>query len=177
MREEPPENLHRVPGPKALLYYLPRDPELQESGVLLPRSTRTIWRILHKHQLIAKPRGVVKQPLAPREPLEEVQMDFKDVSTVPKSESPQGKKQHIVEVCNFVDAGTSLLLSAQASEDFHAQTAMQAVITFLEEYGRPRMMTFDRDTLLSLEAAVGEIFPRPCAACCCVWGSNPTCCD
>lgn len=145
MRESPPENLKRVPGPKALLYYLPRDPELQELGVPLPRSTRTIWRILHKHQLIPERKEVKRQPLAPRQPLEEVQMDFKDVSTVPSSESPQGKKQHVVEVCNFVDAGTSTLLSAQVSEDFHAQTAMQAVITFLEEYGCPSMMTFDRD--------------------------------
>lgn len=145
MREEPPENLQRVPGPKALLYYLPRDPELQEVGVALPRSTRTIWKILRKNGLIDEAFKRKKRLLAPREPLEEIQMDFKDVSTVPRSESPQGKKQHIVEVCNFVDAGTSLLLSAQASEDFHAQTAMQAVIAFLQEYGRPRMMTFDRD--------------------------------
>jgi hypothetical protein len=100
MRESPPENLHRVPGPKALLYYLPRDAQLQELQVPLPRSTRTIWKILHRHHLIAQPRAVKKQPLPPREPLEEVQMDFKDVSTVPASESPQGKKQHIVEVCN-----------------------------------------------------------------------------
>jgi hypothetical protein len=92
MREEPPENLHRVPGPKALLYYLSRDPELQELGVALPRSTRTIWRILHKYQLIAKPREVKKQPLPPRLPLEEIQMDFKDASTVPSSESSQGKR-------------------------------------------------------------------------------------
>lgn len=145
MRESPPENLHRVPGPKALLYYLRHDRELQELGVPLPRSTRTIWKILHKHQMIAKPREVKRKPLPRRDPLEEVQMDFKDVSTVPKSESPQGKKQHVVETCNFVDAGTSMLLRFQVSEDFHAQTAMQAVIAFLQEYGCPLIMTFDRD--------------------------------
>jgi transposase InsO family protein len=145
MREEPPENLQRVPGPKALLYYLPRDPELQELGLPLPRSTRTIWKILRKNGMIAEAGESKKRPLAPRKPLEEVQMDFKDVSTVPGSESPQGKKQHIVEVCNFVDAGTSTLLKAMASEDFHAQTAMQAVIAFLQEYGCPSIMTFDRD--------------------------------
>jgi hypothetical protein len=44
-----------------------------------------------------------------------------------------------------VDAGSSRLLSAQVHEDFHAQTAMQAVITFLQEYGCPAQMTFDRD--------------------------------
>jgi hypothetical protein len=121
MRESPPENLKRVPGPKALLYYLRRDPELQELGVPLPRSTRTIWKILRKHQMIAQPREVKRKPLPPRNPLEEVQMDFKDVSTVPSSESPQGKKQHVVETCNFVDAGTSMLLRFQVSEDFHGR--------------------------------------------------------
>lgn len=36
MRESPPEHLQRVPGPKALLYYLPRDAELQALGAPLP---------------------------------------------------------------------------------------------------------------------------------------------
>ncbi len=39
MRFVPPENLKRVPGPRALLYYLPRDPELQAAQVPLPRSS------------------------------------------------------------------------------------------------------------------------------------------
>jgi hypothetical protein len=145
MRQVPPENLNRVPGPRALLYYRPRDPEVQGLQVPLPRSTRTVWKILHKHGCILERPTPKKRPLEPREPLEEIQMDFKDVSTVPSSESQQGKRQHIVEVCNFLDAGTSVLLSAQAREDFHAQTAMQAVIDFLRAYGRPPMMTFDRD--------------------------------
>ena len=29
------------------------------------------------------------------------------------------KRQHVIEVCNFVDAGTSIVLWAQAREDFH----------------------------------------------------------
>jgi hypothetical protein len=41
MRFSPPENLKRIPGPRALLYYLPRDPELQAAQVPLPRSSRT----------------------------------------------------------------------------------------------------------------------------------------
>jgi hypothetical protein len=40
--ESPPEHLQRVPGPKAILYYLARDAELLEHAVPLPRSTRTI---------------------------------------------------------------------------------------------------------------------------------------
>jgi hypothetical protein len=41
------ERRPRVPGPRALLYSLPRDPELQAAQVPLPRSSRTIWKILH----------------------------------------------------------------------------------------------------------------------------------
>lgn len=70
-------------------------------------------------------------------------MDFKDASTVPAD--PQGKHQHVVEGLNFVDAGTSILLSAQPHDDFHAETALEAVITFLRAYGLPAMLTFDRD--------------------------------
>nr|WP_244421938.1 integrase core domain-containing protein [Ktedonobacter racemifer] len=44
-----------------------------------------------------------------------------------------------------VDVGTSVLLCAQAREDFHAQTAIQTVIGFLREHGRLPMITFDRD--------------------------------
>jgi len=71
----------------------------------------------------------------------------KDVGTVSPEQSSQGKRQHVVEVCNFVDAGTSIALLAQAKEDFHEQTAIETVIAFLRHYGRPRQMTFDRDPL------------------------------
>jgi len=40
--------------------------------------------------------------------LEEIQMDFKDVSSVLPAQSSEGKYKHVVEVCNFVDAGTSI---------------------------------------------------------------------
>jgi hypothetical protein len=74
----------------------------------------------------------------------------------------------VVEVCNFVDAGTSIALFAQAREDFHEQTAMEAVILFLQTYGRPCRMTFDRDPALWLAARRGGIFPRRCAVSYCV---------
>ena len=37
----------------------------------------------------------------------------KDASTVLPDPSGEGKQQHVVEVCNFVDAGTSLLRIAR----------------------------------------------------------------
>ncbi len=141
----PPEGLQRTPGPKAILYYLPRDAHLQERGVRLPRSTRTVWKLLSQLGLLAHEPEPPQEPLPLCQPLEEVQVDFKDASTVPPDPSGEGKQQHVVEICNFVDAGTSILLSAQVHEDFHAATALEAVIGFLREYGRPARMSFDHD--------------------------------
>jgi hypothetical protein len=89
-------------------------------------------------------RPVATSRLPPREPLEEVQLDFQDASSVPAD--PEGKQQHVVEILNFVDAGTSILLNAQVHQDFHAETAFEAVVQFLRKYGLPAMLTFDRDS-------------------------------
>jgi transposase len=59
-----------------------------------------------------------------------------------------------------VDAGTSIALSAQAREDFHEQTALEAVITFLQKSGRPQQMTFDRDPRW-VGGVSGRDFPSP----------------
>ena len=120
----PPEGLQRTPGPKAILYYLPRDEQLRERACRLPRSTRTVWKFLHRLGLLTKEPVKKHEPLPPCQPLEEVQVDFKDASTVRPDPSGLGKQQHVVEICNFVDAGTSLLLSAQVHDDFHAATAL-----------------------------------------------------
>ena len=85
-------------------------------------------------------------------------MDFKDISSV--LPDPGGKKQHVIETFNFVDAGTSILLDAQVHSDFHAQTALQAVIRFLQRYGLPQRITFDRDPRF-VGGATGRDFPSP----------------
>jgi hypothetical protein len=76
MRLSPPENLKRVPGPRALLYYLPRDPQLQAAHVPLPRSSRTIWKILRTTGCLVRRSKEPPHPNEPRKPLEEIQMDF-----------------------------------------------------------------------------------------------------
>jgi transposase len=140
IRQSPPDNLKRTPGPKAILYSLQKDQALR--GLRLPRSTRTVWQILDQAGLIERDKLFARSPLPLLEPLQEVQMDFKDASTVSADPAdPDGKRQHVVEVFNFVDAGTSRLLSAQVHEDFHAETALQAVVTFLRQYGLPETLT------------------------------------
>jgi hypothetical protein len=101
-----------------------------------------------------------RQPTEPREPLEEIQMDFKDVSSVSAEQSRQGKRQQVIEVGNFVDAGPSIALFAQAREDFHEQTAMEAMISFLQTSGRPHQITFEHDPRW-VGSGSGRDFPSP----------------
>jgi hypothetical protein len=158
IRDAPPENLRRTPGPRAILYYLARDPDLRASGVPLPRSTRTIWRILTQAGRIAHPSSAPHEPVERPEPLTSWQMDFKDASTVPAE--PEGKQQHVVEVLNVVDTGTSLLLAAQPAEDYRAETILPAVAQIVQEQGLPDQVTFDRDARF-VGSSTGRDFPSP----------------
>src|SRR5712692_11047358 len=73
MRDEPPEGLRRTPGPKALLYYLPRDEQVQ--GERLPRSSRTIYRILQQAGRIAHRLPHLHEPQERPAPMSHWQLD------------------------------------------------------------------------------------------------------
>ena len=173
LRDQPPEGLHRVPGPKALLYYLPRDPELQASQLPLPRSSRTLYRLLKAAGRIPTRRPRLPQPLERPAALSHWQLDFKDVASVPAD--PDGKRQHVVETLDVVDMGTSLLLEAQVRPDFTAETALQAVAHTLQTYGRPEALTLDRDVRLSWAVPKAAISLPPCCASARAWVSPSRC--
>ena len=143
MRDSPPENLRRVPGPQTILYYLDKHQDLKEAGHYLPRSTSTIWRILDKHQRILRPQPRQQQPLEPVEPMTEWQIDFKDVGSVPPEEG--GKKLHVVETLNVIDRGTSILVAATPRADFNAETALISMVDIFDKHGLPQAVRFDRD--------------------------------
>jgi len=56
-----------------------------------------------------------------------------------------GKRQHVVEVLNTVDRGTSILVEAQVRADFNAETTLQEIASLLRTHGLPQQVTFDRD--------------------------------
>lgn len=138
IRDHPPQGLQRTPGPKAIVYYLQ-----QALGSGYPTSTRTIWQILRRYGRIVDAKQTVHEPWPPTEPMQDWQLDFKSVSSVPPD--PTGKQQHVVEVLNVVDTGTSILLQALPRADYTAETAILAVTHTLLVHGRPRRLTFDRD--------------------------------
>jgi transposase InsO family protein len=158
IRDAPPANLRRVPGPKAILYFLQQDADLQAAGMAPPRSTATIWRVLREHGRIPRRSRPMHEPVDLPPPLTSWQLDFKDVSTVPRD--PDGKRQHVVEALNCVDCGTSLLLGADVRADFTEETTLTAIAELLQAQGRPQMITLDRDPRFVGAPGTGD-FPSP----------------
>ncbi len=143
IRDHPPMGLHRIPDPKAILYYLHKETSTTLQGERLPRSTRTVWQILRQHQRISQLRERVHQSVERPEPMVSWQLDFKDASTVPPE--VDGKQQHVVEVLDAVDVGTSILIAAEVRADFTMATAIETAAAIVSERGLPDQVTIDRD--------------------------------
>jgi transposase InsO family protein len=158
IRDVPPARLQRVPGPRAILYFLQQDADLQAAGISPPRSTATVWQVLRRHGRIPQRRRPAHEPWELPPPLTSWQIDFKDVSTVPRE--PLGKRQHVVEALNCVDCGTSLLVGADVRADFTEETTLTAVADLLQAHGRPVAITLDHDPRFVGAPGTGD-FPSP----------------
>jgi hypothetical protein len=158
IRDDPPAELGRVPGPEAILYYLHHDRDLRAAGVPLPRSTATVWQVLRRHGRIAARPLRRHEPLALPEPMTEWQLDFKDVTSVPPD--PDGKRAHAVETLNCVDCGTSILVEAIVRDDFAEEATLRAVADLLRAHGLPERITIDRDPRFVGGPHTGD-FPSP----------------
>lgn len=172
MRDEPPEGLRRTPGPKALLYSLPRDEQVQ--GQRLPRSSRTIYRILCEAGRLARQQAPEQEELARPAPMSQWQLDFKDASSVPAD--PFGKRQPVVEVLDVVDEGTSVLVEAQVRADFQAETTLEAVADLFVRQGLPRVLRLDRDVRF-VSSPSGSDFPSALLRFCECLGVSVLLCD
>lgn len=81
IRDRPPEGLRRVPGQKAIQYYLGRDPVLEYFKLPVP-SCKTIYRILKEHDRIARPGKSVHEPTERPAPMKRWQIDGHRISVV-----------------------------------------------------------------------------------------------
>jgi len=158
IRDALPENLQRVPGPKAILYYLQRDEGLQASGVRVPRSPRRIWEILVQYGRIVHRPAVAHQPVQRAEPMTRWGIDFKDIATVQRDPDGLGKQQHIAETLDIVDEGTSVLVDNPVRGDFNAETVLRALAETLRQYGLPAVIRCDRDPRF-VGSTTGHDFP------------------
>ena len=177
IRDHPPEGLRRTPGPKAIVYYLPRDPLLSLYAGQLPHSSRTIYRYLKANDRIAARPIRHQEPHEPALPMQSWQLDFKDVSSaIADPSDPVPKKQHQVECCNIIDTGTSVLLSAQVASNFQAETALEAVASVFEQTGRPQEIRIDRDPRW-VGSPQGSDFPSALQRFCACLGIAVKICD
>lgn len=158
IRDHPPAGLGRIPGPKAILYYLAQAATTDLAGEVIPRSTRTVWLVLKAHQRIILAPRRPHQPTDPAEPLAHWQIDFKDVTTV--APEPDGKQQHAVEVLDVIDAGTSLLVDAQPRADYTMATALTAMAQTVQANGVPATISMDRDGRFVGDTSHGDL-PSP----------------
>jgi hypothetical protein len=156
LRDAPPEHLQRTPGPKTILYYLPRTPGLERER--LPRSTRTIWKILRTGDRIARHPRRLHHPQERPEPLVELQQDFKDVVQVDPLAS--AKQAHAVEVFDAVDVGTSWWLLGEPNAAYTAETVFAPLLHLLEQIGLPQRVRFDRDPRFLGSTSLRD-FPTP----------------
>jgi transposase InsO family protein len=156
IRDQPPDDLQRTPGPLAIIYYLRQDAGLAAAGQRIPTSTSTVWRILDRHQRILRPQVVDAEPLMRPSPQTEWQVDFKDVTT---ATTPDGEKRaHQVETLDVVDAGTSILVANPAHTAFNATTVIETVVDIFQTHGLPQCLRFDRDPRF-VGSASGRDFP------------------
>jgi hypothetical protein len=131
----------------------------------------TIWKILRQAGCIEQNRRHKPRPLELRERGEAVQFDLKDASSVPAD--PDGKRQHVIEIANFVDAGTSIWLHREVRSDFDAEALFEVVVQFLCEHGLPQILTFDNDPRFVGSASGRDFQISRWYASCSVLGSSP----
>ena len=174
MRDQPPEGLGRTPGPKAILYYLPRDEHLQQAGLRLPRSRRTIHRILGEHHRIRHRLPRLSDTQERPEPMQYWQIDLKDASSVPAE--VEGKQRHVVETLNIIDVGTSVLLAAHVAPNFTAEVGLRALAETFQQYGLPHAIRLDRDPRW-VGAPQGSDFPSALVRFCSCLGIVVLVCD
>jgi hypothetical protein len=159
IRDHPPDNLQRVPGPVAIRYYLKKDKILAAAHTNPPTSTATIWKVLAENGRIHTKRYAQQHEHVPVErppAMKSWQMDAKDVTSIIVEAG--GKRQHLIEILNIIEIGGCILIASIAREDFNAQTILTTVAGILVSYGLPEEITFDNDPRF-VGSASGSDFP------------------
>ncbi len=160
LRDRLSEDLGRRAGPRCILYHLHRQPDLLAADLGLPTSPRTISLILLKAGRIPRRMPYQREPLEPLPPDAVWAIDFKDVATVKPDPGLSDKKQHVVEILNVVDEGTSRLIDSQARSDFRMTTTLAALFNTLLLKGMPQAIRMDRDPRY-IGSWTAQEFPSP----------------
>lgn len=132
LRDTLHERYRRVVGPKPILYHLQQ--AFLERTEYVPRSTRTVWKILKDAGRITS-RARSCEPLVRPAPMQHWELDFGQVS-------PE------LEFVVTIDRGTSILVNTHTFTHYNAEGALQSVAEMLLLMGCPPKLRFDNDTRL-----------------------------
>lgn len=166
LREALSEHYHRKAGPKTILYELIKREDLKEIGHFIPRSERTIGKILKEMGYITPVPKWDRIPLILPAPNEEWEMDFGQIRIDAES---------IFEFFIVVDRGTSRVIYLEGSDGYNAETALEAVARLLLLHGLPQRLRMDRDSRL-VGAWTRDSYPSPLIRFLRVVGVEPVIC-
>jgi len=132
LRDTLKEMYGRVVGAKTILYHLHRDSVLLALSLYLPRSTRTIWKILRDGGRIPI-RTHETHPLERPEPMQHWEIDF-------------GEMARHYEFFAIADRGTSIMVGGIPAVKFNAESVLYTLAQLLILIGMPQKIRCDNDT-------------------------------
>lgn len=135
LRRSLSEKYHRPASAALIRHYLLQDQALSDRQVFIPRSSRTINKILRERGYIRTPPKPIHTPLELSQPMEEWEMDFCEIRL------QDGRFEFFL----VVDRGTSRVVYLEGCEGYRADTALAAVFRLLLLNGCPKRLRLDRD--------------------------------
>lgn len=150
LREELSRKYNRPAGPDLIAH------ELKErqatTKIRLPRSSKTVWRILSANGLIAKKSKRVTEPIDLPAPMEEWEIDFGEVWI---------ENEGVFEMFLAVDRGTSRVVFLDGMlNGYNAQAALDVLLQLFIINGTPKRLRFDRDPRFVASWTV-DSYPSP----------------
>lgn len=137
LREDLSKRFHRNASAKTILAALNKKrPQLEQQGIFVPKSTKTINNILKEMGYITPRRKHEHLPLVLPPPMTEWEMDFGQIRL---------SEEEWLEFFLVVDRGTSRVVYIEGCAGYNAETALEAVARLFIINGLPQRLRFDRD--------------------------------
>lgn len=165
LRQALSEQYHRPAGALLIRAYLLQDEVVKALDGFVPRSSRTITRILRERGYIRTRPTPTHMPLALCAPMDEWEMDFCEVHLA------DGRFEFFL----VVDRGTSRVVYVEGSEGYRGESALLAVYRLFEHSGLPKRLRFDRDPRFVWSWSA-DSYPAPLVRLLHVLGVEPVIC-
>lgn len=159
------EQYHRKAGADLIKIYMQKEGWLPDGLGFVPKSKKTITRILRERGYIQNAPKHQHEPLPLCPPMEEWEMDFCEIRLV------DGRFEFFL----VVDRGTSRMVYLEGGEGYRADSALEALMRLFLMCGMPKRLRFDRDPRFVWSWSA-DSFPAPMVKLLHVLGVEPVIC-